>query len=321
MSDLNAMTIDLDAPPAERWAGIEAHADAVAELVAVYKQDIGQIDEFRELLTLYRDAYIPLDQQVELDSIAARTGVDSLDLTLVNVYYDAFKHAMACTAFATNTPRGPLHARNLDWHSPRDALRRHSQVHVYTSGGEVVCKSLAWPGFIGVFTGVSPGAFAVSLNAVVSEDPPGEGMPVALLLREALVACLPFDRAVEHLRASPLVCDCLLLVSGAHNDELAVVERTLTRGVVRRAGSGHVAATNDYRLLGGHGAQAAVDALRATSDRRYDTTCARVATEAPTDADACLRILNDRHVRMDITVQQAVMSAAEGTLVANAVLR
>ena len=321
MSLLPTMTIDLDAPPAERWAGIEAHADAVAELVAVYKQDIGRVDDFRDLLAYYRDAYVPLDQQLELDAIAARTGVDSLDLTLVNVYYDAFKHAMACTAFGTNTAAGPLHARNLDWHSPRDALRRHSQVHVFTRGGEVVCRSLAWPGFIGVFTGVSPGAFAVSLNAVVSEDAPGEGVPVALLLREALVARLPFDEAVQQMRVSPLVCDCLLLVSGTREDEIAVVERTPTRGVVRCPEGGSVAVTNDYRVLADHGTQQAVDSLRATSDRRYETTCARVAAEAPADAGACLRILNDPRVRMDITVQQAVMSAAAGTLVASAAFR
>lgn len=314
------MQIDLDLPPAERWAGIEVHREAVAELVAVYKQDIGRVDEFRELLAYYRDAYVPLEMRVELESIAARTGVDSLDLTLVNVYYDAFKHAMACTAFATNTARGPIHARNLDWHSPRDALRRSSQVHEFTREGEVVCRSLAWPGFIGVFTGVSPGAFAVSLNAVVSDDAPGAGTPVSLLLREALVARLPFEHAVQHLRRSPLVCDCLLLVSGTQSDEFAVVERTPTRGVVRRAG-GSIAVTNDYRLLKSEGAERGVDSLRTTSDARYDTTCARVVSEAPSDAGACLRILNDARVRLDITVQQAVMSAAEGTLHANVVFR
>jgi acid ceramidase len=320
MSNLHSMRIDLDLPPTQRWAGIEVHREAVAELVSVYKHDIGPVDEFRELLAYYRDAYVPLEMQIELDSIAARTGVDSLDLTLVNVYYDAFKHAMACTAFATNTDRGPLHARSLDWLSPRDALRRHSQVHVFVRGGEVVCKSLAWPGFIGVFTGVSPGAFAVSLNAVVSDDAPGDGMPVSLLLREALVARLPFEGAVQHLRKSPLVCDCLLLVSGTRDDEFAVVERTPTRGVVRRA-RGSIVATNDYRLLISQGANRGVDSLRATSDKRYDTACARVASESPADADGCLRILNDARVRMDITVQQAVMSAAEGTITANAVFR
>ncbi|MCB9658572.1 MAG: hypothetical protein H6726_13065 [Sandaracinaceae bacterium] len=319
MDTLPTRRVDLDSSPAERWAGIEVRADAVRELVDVYQQDIGPLGDFLKLLTLYRDAYVPYEQRIELESIAARTDVDPLALVLVNVYYDAFKHAMACTAFASNTAHGPVHARNLDWHSPRDALRRHSEIHEFVRGGEVVCRSLAWPGFIGVFTGVSPGAFSVSLNAVVSDEAPGLGAPVALVLREALTARLPYERAVHHLRAIPLVCDCLLLVCGTTNDECAVVERVPARGVVRRGQVGSVTVTNDYRMLthttGG------VGALVATSDQRYDTTCSRVAHEAPDDAAACFRILDDRRVRMDITVQQAVMSAAQGTFVARAIPR
>ena len=119
MFDVATIQIDLDLPPAERWAGIEVHRDAVAELVAVYKHDIGRVDEFRELLAYYRDAYVPLEMQVELDSIAARTGVDSFDLTLVNVYYDAFKHAMACTAFSTSFPP---HVRSSTHHMAKTAV-------------------------------------------------------------------------------------------------------------------------------------------------------------------------------------------------------
>ena len=89
---------------------------------------------------------------------------------------------------------------------------------------------------------------------------------------------------------------------------------------MRRGERGQIAVTNDYRVLN-VASQRGVDSLRTTSDARYDTTCVRVASEAPADSEACLRILSDKRVRMDITVQQAVMSAANGTLVATAVFR
>lgn len=42
-----------------------------------------------------------------------------------NLYYDALKAVLVgCTAFAVDTPTGPLHARNLDWWTENDSLRR-----------------------------------------------------------------------------------------------------------------------------------------------------------------------------------------------------
>ena len=318
---LPTLEVNLDLPPQERWRALREYEPATAELVRIYKQDIGMVDGFREILGLYREAYLSEDARQEIDSIAAMTQIDVLDLTLVNVYYDAFKHAMACTAFATDTERGPLHARNLDWHSPGGALGRHSQLHVFTRAGQVVCRSLAWPGFIGVFTGVSPGHFSVSLNAVISEDIPGVGAPVSMILRDALTRPLSYSDALSLFAQVPLVCDCLLLVAGVSAGEFAVVERTPTRSAIRSATcavTGHsIAATNDYRLLRADPENALGSAsLQATSDARYATACDRVRDESPQDAAQCLAILDDSRVRMDITVQQAVMSAAEGTLVA-----
>ncbi len=49
------------------------------------------------------------------------------------------------------------------------------------------------PGFVGVFSGVAPGRFAVTLNAVLSAEPPQPATPVVLLLRTVLEHAQTFN--------------------------------------------------------------------------------------------------------------------------------
>lgn len=311
------LDIDLALPPAERWRDLHPYRDAVRELVASYVRDLGGLEPFRAALQLYRAQFVASEYAAEVDSIASIAGVDALEVLLANVYYDAFKHVMGCTAYALDTPTGPIHARNLDWWTERSALSRTTIVGRFHRAGIPVFEAVTWPGFVGVLSGMAPGRFSVTLNAVLSDEPASIAAPVGLVLRDLLTRA-SFSEAVTDLETRSLACDCLLLVCGVENGQMCVIERTPTRSAVRGTDSGAIVVTNDYRSLIAPGWSADGTTLQATSCARYDRASWRVHAERPASAADCFAILNDRGIKMDITVQQMVMSAKSGALAVRA---
>lgn len=311
MRDVPTIVVDLARPPAERWEGLRPFVPAIRELVEMYERDLAIARPFAEMIRFYRDQQSP-EILAELGAVASMASVDALDVFLVNAYYDVFKHAMACTAFAIDGPDGPVHARNLDWHSENRALSRHTVRIDYRRGDDLLFSSASWPGFVGTLSGVAPGRFAVTLNAVLSDDPPGVATPVALQLR-SLLERADFDEAVAALERTSLTGDCLLLVSGVAAGQLRVIERSPGRAATRGPEHGVVAVTNDYRALA-YAAGRDTGELASTSCGRFDRALARALAEQPRTPEACFDVLSDRDVRMGITVQQMVMSARTGML-------
>lgn len=314
------LAIDLSRPPGERWLVLAPLRGAIHDLVRCYVEELGPIPDRTQTLRAIRDAYVPKEAVEEMASIARLADLTEDDILLANVYFDAIKHLMGCTAFSVDGPEGPLHARNLDWPSPHALLERHTTVFDFFRGGpQPLYRTVGWPGMVGCFSGVAPGRFAVTLNAVSSGDPAGFGMPVTLRLRHALETADSFARAVEELRTVALPCDCLLLVTGVRRGEMAVIERTPTRAEVRSPASGWIAVTNDYRLLDGGVSALGEGVLAETTCGRYEAVREFVGRSVPGNAEECFRILNDAEVRMDITVQQMVFRAATGEVWSRAV--
>jgi len=312
------LDIDLSLPASRRWEVLHPYRDAVRDLVSMYIKDLGGLERSRDELMLYRSSCISPEYIAEMGAIAKLADVDPLDVLLANVYYDAFKHAMGCTAFAVDTATGPIHARNLDWWTERNALSRNTIVARFCREGAVLFEAVTWPGFIGTLSGTARGRFSVTMNAVLSDEAPGIAPPIGLLLRE-LLSTADFSAARDELASRALACDCLLLLSGTRDGEMCVIERTPTRAEVRSTDSGAIVVTNDYRALSAPGwTQTNATTLQATSCGRYDRASSRAHAERPTSADACYAILDDKGVKMDITVQQMVMSAAKGWLSARA---
>lgn len=304
--------VDLDRPPEERWRGIEAYRDAANELLAYYVRDIGGVELFGDLLTAYRDAHVAPDYAREMSDLAERLGRAETEVLLSNLYYDALKHILGCTAFALDSGDGPLHARNLDWGTVNEMLSRHTLVVEFARGGKPHFTVVGWPGFAGALSGVAPGRFAVTLNAVLSDDPPALAPPMTFLIRDVLDTARDYDEAVARLRDSPVTSDSLLLVTGTKRGEMAVIERSPERAAVREGRDGAVVVTNDYRALPASGGPGAVAVLAETSCGRFDRAAALIAERRPASADECFAVLLDDDVRMDITMQSMVFRASTG---------
>lgn len=309
---LGTLRIDLDAAPDDRWAGLAAFAAEARALVASYTRDLGGLERWAGPLLTYREAVLSAEARRELAGVARAIGASDVEVLASNLYYDALKVALGCTAFAIDSAAGPLLARNLDWWSDEQLLARTTLVIEACRGERAVYRTIGWPGFIGCLSGVAQGRFAVTLNAVLSSDPPALAPPVVLVLRDALAAASSFDEAIQRLAAAPIASDCLLLVTGTRSGEAVVIERTPTRAALRRPDGAPLVVTNDYRVL--TTGAAGVAALAETSCGRHDRATARVATESPRDPDACFAILADAGVRMSMTVQHMVLDAATGAV-------
>ena len=135
--------------------------------------------------------------------------------------------------------------------------------------------------------------------------------PVVFALRQVLEEAADFESALHTLRTMPLASDSLLLLTGVREGEMVVIERTPTRAEVRFAENGRIFVTNDYRTVQ-TGLRSLESALQATACGRYNRISELVASRVPTNGTECLSYLNDRAVRMGITVQQMVFHAATG---------
>lgn len=306
MSALPRINVPLDAPPAQRWQGLSAYTAPLQELITHYLDDVRELLAFRDQLEEYKRQFIAPEYLEEIRGITAFTPYSFNEVLLTNLYYDAIKYAYACTAFAVRTENGDmLHARNLDWWTNNSALARYSVIIDFQRNGQTQYTAVGWPGAAGVLSGISRAGFAISLNSVFSDEPPGMAEPVMLLIRRVLETAGDYREALRLLCTSPIACDCLLLVTGSRG-EMNVVERTPRRFMLRRKYNNQLIVTNSYRALSQ--TKNSASPLSITSDGRYDRVSALLDQHTPQTPAECYAILDDPRVKMQITVQQMVFN-------------
>lgn len=305
------LAIDLDTPASARWAGLNPNRQAANALLDVYQRDLGSIGErlLSDLVDLARGV-LPTETMLELEGVARAIDAPLARVVLGNLYYDLIKSGVACSAFAVDTHAGPLHARNLDWWTTGNLLRDETLVVDCQRKGSTRYRLIGWPGFIGAFSGVAPGRFAITLNAVLSDDAPIVAEPAVFLLRRVLDEAPSFGEALVALRDGPIASDCLLLLTGTEPGAMAVIERTPTRSAVRGPSDGFIEVTNDYRRI--DVAATAHGELGASSCQRSQRLHALLSCERPSSADDAFAHLSDGRVKMGITVQQMVLHARSG---------
>ncbi|MBN9664114.1 MAG: hypothetical protein J0H49_38300 [Acidobacteria bacterium] len=306
------MRVDLQRPAALRWQLSAAQQVAARQLLAVYQRDLGLPPA---IVAEMARPIVRAGDWAEMEGIASRVGVPVEHVVTGNLYYDVLNAALVgCTAFAVDTPHGPLHARNLDWWNENDALRRFTLETEFVGGRAGRFRTVGWPGFVGAFSGVAENRFAVTLNAVISDEPLQAAAPVVFALRHVLEEAEDFEAALCALQTIGLASDSLLLLTGVRQGEMVVIERTPTRAEVRWPVNGPIFVTNDYRKMR-TGLRGFESELQASACRRYERVSELVAARKPTDAEECFACLRDPEVRMGLTVQQMVFQAGTGLCV------
>lgn len=319
MSAFPTLTVDLAARPDARWAALRPHAATANAMVRQYLGDLARGADrgtLQGLVAASETVAVPESLRGEIDSVADVIRAARIDVLTANLYYDAFRVLMGCTAFAIDADDGPLHARNLDWWTEGGLLSRATTVTRFENGPAGRFTTVGWPGLVGAFSGVADGRFAITMNAVLSEEKPTLALSTPMLIRDVLERARDYVDAKHRLATTPIASDCLLLLTGAARGELCVIERTSTRSAIREAEDGIVAVTNDYRALDTHAVS--TSALSETAGDRLAVAWRRARAERPRDAASALAILRDANVQMLITVQQMVLHARSGRCVVEA---
>lgn len=140
---------------------------------------------------------------------------------------------------------GMVHVRTLDW--PLENISHATRIFRFQRDKrEFVTVGIA--GFVGVLSGMLPGAYSATINwAPSSGNPSLKRIGPAFLLRRALDECDTYENAVTMLAHTPLAASVIYTVCGTERGQACVIERTQTEHSIHKSSdNGVVAATNHF---------------------------------------------------------------------------
>ncbi len=212
---------------------------------------LGALPLFWMLLRLARRywPHIPPGLKAELAGVAAGAHVGLGTVLLVNVIDDLSHNLTRCSALAAGEGRAGdrayLMGRTLDYPIFIDLLMDHQMLFIMEPDQGQPLASLAWPGYVGVCTGLNRAGVALAQLAAMTTDRSYQGLPAALRFREALEKEATLAGAANRILNTPGTMGNNLMLASAQ--EAVVLEVSARRGVVRYPEAGLITATNHYQ--------------------------------------------------------------------------
>lgn len=220
----------------------------VQGMVRYLRHDIIRSTASRDLLLLRAwqlDAKAPARLRAEMRGVADGAEVDYADVLLLNTYDDLL-HVMGCSS-AVVLPEGgePLrHARNLDY--PIAELARHKVVFdLHTRG--VQLRTVGFPGYVGVLTGMSSRGLGLSSHTSKAERS-RVGTPSGLLYRQVLEEAQDLAGIKAALGRAARTIGNNLALSDARNGTALALEFDAEQLLSRPPEEGRLYVTNHFQL-------------------------------------------------------------------------
>jgi hypothetical protein len=193
--------------------------------------------------------HIPRRLQEELKGVASGAQVGLPLVLLINTLDDLANNWPACSALAVGEGRTSqgrfLAGRNLDYPVFVDVLVNLQHLFLITPDEGLPLVSLAWPGYVGVITGMNRAGVALGQLTAMCRDHSLHGFPSGLRHRLALERHgTVWGVAADILAARRTMGNNLLLVSPR---EAVVLELSARRSAVRRPVDGLIVATNHFQ--------------------------------------------------------------------------
>jgi hypothetical protein len=192
---------------------------------------------------------VPQRLQEELQGVAAGAQIGLPLVLLINVLDDLANNWPSCSALAVGegrTSRGfYLAGRNLDYPVFVDVLVDLQTMFRITPDEGVPLVSLAWPGYVGVLTGLNRAGVGLAQLTAMCHAHTLKGVPAGLRNRQALELHTSLQEMAGSLLEAPAtIGNNLLLVSPG---EAVVLELSPHRSAVRRPAHGLITATNHFQ--------------------------------------------------------------------------
>ena len=193
--------------------------------------------------------YIPPHLQQEMAALAAGAEVSLGGILLLNGVDDLANNSPRCSALAVGEDRAAqgayLMGRNLDYPVFTEYLARFQTLFLISPHRGQRLASLAWPGYVGVCTGINASGVALAQLSAMSRDRTLKGTPAALRFRQALEDGDTVAEVAERVLKAPGTIGNNLMLCGPN--EALVLEISARQGAVRRPQSGLLTTTNHYQ--------------------------------------------------------------------------
>jgi hypothetical protein len=227
-----------------RWALLHYFSRVTAYLGTL---PIYTIFQFLSRLSFW--PYIPPRLKEELKGVAAGAQLGLPLILLINTLDDLANNWPCCSALAAGAGRTSqgfyLAGRNLDYPVFVEVLVNLQTLFLITPDEGLPLASLAWPGYVGVLTGMNRAGVALAQLTAMCRDSTLKGLPAGLRNRLALEQEATVQGLAARLRTSPTtIGNNLLLVSPR---EALVLEVSAHRGAIRRPAAGLITATNHFQ--------------------------------------------------------------------------
>jgi hypothetical protein len=152
---------------------------------------------------------------------------------------------IGCTSFAFEGRDGhAIVGRTFDFEAG-DVFDIGKVVYLVREDGAIPFASVAWPGFIGVVTGMNAKGVVLVVHGGRAGEPSTEGVPVAFTLRETLARAHDAGEAVTLLRGQPVMVSHIVFVADGGGNA-AIVERAPGERAYVRSARGRLWATNTF---------------------------------------------------------------------------
>lgn len=193
--------------------------------------------------------FIPTSLWQEMRAVAAGSSLGLPFILLTNVFDDLVNNFPRCSAFAardTSRPAAPyVVGRNLDYPLFTAALAQFHTFFVLRPENGHPLVSLAWPGYVGVCTGLTASGVVLAQLVAMTKDRTRQGLPAALLYRQALQMGDSLAEVTDHIISSPRTLGNNLLL--ASDQEACVLELSARHWALRPSQDGLLTVTNHYQ--------------------------------------------------------------------------
>jgi predicted choloylglycine hydrolase len=161
----------------------------------------------------------------EIIETARMNGISVGDLMYGNLIFESSSVAQKewCSSGAVFVDGKMRHLRNLDWDI--EGLDKSVICVEYMNCPAGDFRSLTFPGYSGVITGIGAGRFSISLNMLITEGGLDlGGAPISHIMRQALEECRSFTEAVKFVSGSRCMAPGLVHIVGLRASESAVIQ-------------------------------------------------------------------------------------------------
>ena len=192
---------------------------------------------------------VPPHLREEMAAIASGADVGLGSVLLLNVLDDLANNSPRCSALAVEPSRSvsgvALMGRNLDYPVFTEYLVPLQTLFLIAPDRGQPLASLAWPGYVGVCTGMNHAGVALAQLSAISRDRSLKGIPAALRFRLALESGSTVAAVAARVLEAPGTIGNNLMLCDPR--QALVLEVSARRGAVRRPDHGVLTVTNHYQ--------------------------------------------------------------------------